>query len=158
MITNAFKTLMSNITADSVPVRNINGQSVLVRYDTFRYFNSLVNNQGVYSSLINTYPAFIIGKGLTPPTVDDYTLEDPITSGFNANLAITYANNKINLAQTLTNTTSESITISEVGFKIGTANGNTCIFLVDRTLLDKPVTIAPNETKTIQYSIDFNNM
>ena len=101
------------------------------------------------------------GSGTTPATVNDYKLESQIDSG------ITVANpSKVTTEQTdsyilwtVTFGVSASVetTISEIGLisKAYTPSGvaNT---LVDRTVLDTPITIPAGQSKQITYTIRFN--
>lgn len=62
----------------------------------------------------------------------------------------------------LYNNTTEAITISEVGLQFSKRTGSTTdtndanTILVDRTVLDNPITIQPNETKSLVYTLRFD--
>lgn len=98
------------------------------------------------------------GSGTTPPQKTDYKLENYITTG------LTYSGNNTNKAdgvvnwvQTVQNTSTAQITITEVGLfsKYDNSTGfNT--FLLTRTVLDTPVVLQPNEVKTFTITIDYN--
>lgn len=98
------------------------------------------------------------GSGTTPPQKTDYKLENYITTG------LTYSGNNTNQTdgvaswvQTVQNTSTEQITITEVGLfsTYDNADGyNT--FLLTRTVLDTPVVLQPNEVKTFTITIDYN--
>lgn len=96
------------------------------------------------------------GSGTTPPQKTDYKLENHITTG------LTYSGNNTNKAdgvvnwvQTLQNTSTAQITITEVGLfsKYDVYNST---FLLTRTVLDIPVVLQPNEVKTFTITIDYN--
>ena len=111
----------------------------------------------------------IIGSGTTPPTEEDYNLEHQITSG------ITFGTTAERIEEdeqgkllfkytfTATNTSNSDITISELGYlrdvsassrkEVHNSSYTSFAILVDRTLLDNPVTIPPEETATITYVI-----
>ena len=101
--------------------------------------------------------SLVLGKGDTPPTLDDYTLADPVTE----NLTVTKrsgSNTKdTNSVWAVTNNETSSITLKEFGFMNCTpsANGTNINYniLYVRGLFDTPVTIAPGETKAIMISL-----
>jgi hypothetical protein len=99
------------------------------------------------------------GSGTTPPQKTDYKLENYITTG------LTYSGNNTNITdgvanwvQTVQNTSTAQITITEVGlFSRDSYSGqNYTVFLLTRTVLDTPVVLQPNEVKTFTITIDYN--
>lgn len=99
------------------------------------------------------------GSGTTPPQKTDYKLENYITTG------LTYSGNNTNLTdgvanwvQTVQNTSTAQITITEVGLfsKNSRSGQNYTVFLLTRTVLDTPVVLQPNEVKTFTITIDYN--
>lgn len=106
-----------------------------------------------------------VGSGNTPAAKTDYKLENIISSGL-TQLSSAFAANALDNGResvyvlVLKNTTDADITISEVGL-IGLgytypSNSSAEGFLVDRTVLDVPVTIPAGESKTISYTIRIN--
>lgn len=103
------------------------------------------------------------GKGTTPATIDDFALEDPITDGSlsiacGETSALARAEGpdhyRISAAHQVTNNTDEEITVSEIGcFGALTNGGKVC--LLDRTVLETPITIPPKETVSVEYVIKF---
>ena len=104
------------------------------------------------------------GVGTTPATLEDYNLESSLN---NTQISVSYPNSvsysrdntfdMYSVSFGITNITSDAITISEVGLLVSVTKGSTTYrVLVDRTLLDTPVTIPANETKHIAYTIRFN--
>ena len=99
------------------------------------------------------------GSGTTPPQKTDYKLENYITTG------LTYSGNNTNITdgvanwvQTVQNTSTAQITITEVGLfsKYSYSGQNYTVFLLTRTVLDTPVVLQPNEVKTFTITIDYN--
>ena len=141
-----------------------------------KYVKAVNSNYGYIGgsfSLSNSVDGFHVGKGTTLPTENDYALEDPITSGLTANTAtVIWANTEnepddCTYAITLRNSSEGDITISEIGyyaqFGCTSSQGNTggygtAVFMIDRTLLDTPVTIAPGETVTINCKISVSEL
>lgn len=107
----------------------------------------------------NYYPymrGIVFGSGTTPPQKTDYKIENHIADGliyFNNNTSKT--NNIVNWVQTVQNTSSEPITISEVGLFSSHPDRSFCALLT-RTVLDNPVVLQPNEVKTFTITIDYN--
>lgn len=106
-----------------------------------------------------------IGKGVTPPTQDDYTIENQITSGITvttpSSLSAGFEDGCIVMSCTygLTNTGTTAVSISEIclfGYFNTTNTSNQKLCMVDRTVLESPITIKPDESKQVTYSIRFN--
>lgn len=118
-------------------------------------------------------PGVYFGSGSTPATKADYTLASPITSG----LAITSpsavvwsddGNGKHTACAdfTVRNTSQSEINIYEIGLfsavqsNYSGYNGNYSnqwwLTLMERTVLEEPITIAPGEAKLVTYKITFN--
>lgn len=99
------------------------------------------------------------GSGTTPLQKTDYKLENYITTG------LTYSGNNTKLTdgianwvQTVQNTSTAQITITEVGLfsKNSHTGKDYTVFLLTRTVLDTPVVLQPNEVKTFTITIDYN--
>lgn len=109
------------------------------------------------------------GTGTTPPAKEDYKLEAPITSGleftnFGARPTVESEGEGVYTLQAsyvIKNTTSNAVVISEIGY-FGELNGNTDSSpqywptLMERTVLDKPVTIPAGASKVITYKLTFH--
>ena len=99
----------------------------------------------------------IIGSDDTPPTLNDYKLGNQITTGFTCQLMrpnndeVTVTAKKFILNLSVTNTSSDDLTIKELGY-IRTASWES--FLLDRTVFDTPVVIKPGATKTFEYRLN----
>ena len=145
--------------------------------NNYAFGPSIESNNNVLNSLSgsgsNAPQGFAFGSGTTPVTDDDYTMESLITtiSGATTGPTTYYdsTNNKYHtyLQFTLTNTGSETITISEIGrfWQVFTASnvGDQCGgygsqrgLLVDHVLLDEPVVIAAGESGIVRYEATYN--
>ena len=104
------------------------------------------------------------GTGVTPATPNDYTLANMLVEGCTCQIPNGISMNvesdilSVSATYSVTNTGSESLAISEIG-----AFGNQYIdsttrktVLLDRTVLDEPITINPYETKQVTYTIRMN--
>lgn len=126
-------------------------------------FSSLIT-----SALGNSSAGIAIGSGETTPTENDYTLANQITSGFSGSAAapsVVYdSENNVYISRivvTITNTGESALTIKEIGLfeTYGTAaalgsaisTGTTKSLMIDRTVLDSPLTIAAGTSGVIHY-------
>lgn len=111
----------------------------------------------------------VYGAGETPATVDDYKLEELITSGLSVRgssfLRMVDGGMEIVVDHTIYNGGSEGpITIREAGryalsdyYKSETATSTTYIGLLwERTVLETPVTIPQGESRTVTYTVRIN--
>ena len=103
----------------------------------------------------------LFGNGTTPATVNDYKLESPITSNITvANPSSTtteQTDNYILWTVTFGVKASVETTISEIGlFSKAHMAGGAAETLVDRTVLETPITIPAGQSKQITYTIRFN--
>ena len=101
------------------------------------------------------------GTGTTPATTSDYFLESILTStqiSVSAPSAVSFSRgdtyDEYSATFGITNETTEAITISEVGLTAMPSSGGHT--LVDRTVLDNPITIPAGQSKQITYTIRFN--
>lgn len=138
---------------------------VAVRSDKLDNLSSYTGIRSVpstsYSSTADTafYPnmrGIVFGSGTTPPQKTDYRIENHIASGLTySGNSTSETNNVAHWVQTVQNTSSEPITISEVGL-FSTLRSDTLCVLLTRTVLDNPVVLQPNEVKTFTITIDYN--
>ena len=108
-----------------------------------------------------TYQYVEFGNGTTPATANDYKLESEITTGISVasqDLTTTEQTDSYILwTATFGVTASVETTISEIGLfsHVYTTSGSFPT-LVDRTVLDAPITIPAGQSKQITYTIRFN--
>ena len=103
------------------------------------------------------------GTGTTPPKVTDYCLENPITSGLTVTSPSVAAYNQTDeygeYTVTFGVTAANTVTITEIGLKCNSyfySKDDQKVVMVDRTVLDAPVTIPAGQSKQITYTIRFN--
>ena len=143
-----------------IPFVKTDGTTANLRYSNsyapFAVMNKWsVNNNGFGVSF---------GTGTTPATMSDYSIESCLNStkiNVSTPSAVSYSRgdtfDEYSVSFGVTNITAEAITISEVGLTVGVTSGTPeYMVLVDRTVLDAPVTIPAHETKHIAYTIRFN--
>ena len=167
MITRNFKAVaamwlqQSSVIYSALPVTDVNGRL---------YY--LGEKLGFPSSLTQSFAlnaatrGISVGTGSTPASENDWNLENTITSGLTVTVANMTSgvdsdgNPKITYQLSVTNTGSGAITISEIGYKQsiygakypgGTAGSRVC--LLDRTVLETPLTLAAGDAGTITYTL-----
>ena len=118
---------------------------------------------GALQTKTSTSGGVVLGTGNTPPTYGDFKLSGDVISTFNYTAVVekTVTDNGIQLSATysITNTGAEAFTISEIGL-IASASHNgsnaTTKLLLERTVLDSPVTIEPGAVGQVTYTINVN--
>lgn len=111
-----------------------------------------------------SFPGVFFGTDATPATASDYDLGSIIPSSNMSVIVPTEVSfNVTNEYQEYTatygvhNKTEEAISITEIGLFTGFgSDGSLYRCLVDRTVLDAPVTIPAGQSKQITYTIRFN--
>lgn len=96
---------------------------------------------------------FAIGSGTTQPTQEDTALEERITEGYTNTGTVTNTDDAILIQGAITNTGTETITISEYG--IIQAPDATYNFLITRKTLTTPVELAPGEVLSLTTRLIF---
>ncbi len=164
MLTNNFyKIMISLMTKPSMviaPTRYDGTSSSTITdpeylFEGMRYVRSATFKSGLYGTFF--------GTGTTPPTRDDYKLESPITDGtlyssvqtapvqgFDEDHARLYVTHEVH------NTGTEDITVSEVGIFGCARDSSNVIFLLDRTVLDTPITIPAGGQKSVTIAVRFD--
>ena len=114
------------------------------------------------TSVVNSTTGVIIGSGNTPPTINDYKLENRITTPATASAEVSKTRDEngytITSLLTITNTHSEDITIAEIGLYSTGSNSSAEMNMVlfERTVLDTPVTIPAGGIGQVTYTIRMN--
>ena len=118
-----------------------------------------VKSGGFASGMYGTY----FGTGTTPPTRADYKLEAPITSNALYSTAteaplVSYDEDHARLYMTheVHNAGTTDVTVTEMGVFGGASDTSKVIFLLDRTVLDTPITIPAGGSKSITVAIRFD--
>ena len=106
------------------------------------------------TSLSEQYGYIAVGSGNTAPTANDYSLESEITGLNNTGI---FSNNGVNgftISGTITNTTSNNVTIKEYGL-YGYQSADSKYTMLTRTVLDNPMTLEAGEIATITINLGF---
>jgi len=118
-------------------------------------------------STLNTTPTngrgyIILGNGTTEPTPEDYRLESQITENLSCDNVSVSRNTTIKTyTATFSNSGTSPMTVTEIGYvsrfvwdyTFGDYSFDN--FLMDRTVLDTPITIPAGESRTVTYELSF---
>lgn len=117
------------------------------------------------SSVESYFAGVVFGTGNTEPTIDDYQMAGEhfvdYTESHSFENTIDGTIRTLSCRYTLTNTSTESVTIGEIGLS-GNAyrkNGSWYYytgFLLERTVLDSPITITAGGVGVITYTLKFD--
>lgn len=155
-----------NITKGLLPCKDYTGATYYITPNTFG--NSSAFPYNAYQTIATSASSagFCVGSGTTVATENDYTLVSQITSGISASVVTNpYLDSNgdpcVDFDLTITNTGSTPLTIAEIGYKQNiyctTAQGSTSasyrLCLLDRTVLDQPVTIQASDYAVIRYTL-----
>lgn len=106
----------------------------------------------------------VLGTGTTPPTFDEYSLSGEIITTITSIVAsnsytVEEDGVAITTTWTVSNTGTEAITIGEVGFygayktAAAVSNSNMSAMLIERTVLDEPITIEAGGVGQVTYTV-----
>lgn len=157
----------NNFTAVTLGMVNFNNTTISGSY-TAAATQSLTANQNyapyigrltTAASLGYTITGVIIGSGTTPPTIDDYRLENRITlSGITATGSVSTESDgdgaAVTSLLTIVNNSGQEITIGECGlFTNNGSSGDAYCALIERTVLDSPITIPNGGVGQLTYTV-----
>ena len=104
------------------------------------------------------YIIMCLGTGGTTPAKTDYTLENIIqntTLSCSSLVVGTAASGNYIVTGTFSNVSSSAVTVSELGIYCKTGGTDASSFLLGRSVLDSPITMASNSTMTFTLEIQF---
>lgn len=173
ILKNWHKIFAMNLTGKNTTAVNMSGAEKGV-YKTGNYYGTvfdLVNS--VYSFRLNNVTTqsagvsgVMFGTGTTPVTIDDYKLSGSIITGLTPSISESVGADENGayrtVIYTLTNTNSYDVTIGEVGAVIMCCESTSTMAssrypaLVERTVLDKPITIPAGGFGQVTYTVRFN--
>lgn len=144
--------LPSNVNAISYWPSNISRSNSGSVYPSIQYLQTSLSSSG----------GAIIGTGTTPATIDDYMLAGDMINTFTYSKTVTLTHDDdkttITALYTITNTGAAAFTIGEIGLMAASYdnNGTSYKCLVERTVLDSPVTIEAGGVGQVTYTIEIN--
>lgn len=146
-------------TSDTTLV-NISGSektTYLTQECIYSFINSL--NHMITAPTTDSVTFIRIGTGTTAATENDYKLEAPVT-GVTCDSVVTAIggnDSKKTYTATFSNTTDADVVVTEIGFLTNFyySSSDNDNFLLDRIVLDTPITIPAGESKPITYELSF---
>ena len=170
MITRNFKNIIASLLQSygsaygMLSVVNVGG----TKYYFSPQFGKFPNTRAATFVNVAANAGISFGTGATPATEDDYQLQNTITGGVNVVLTGTKAgcnppaNPFIEYTFTITNTSSSTLTITEVGYKqvvnAATTPGRNAsaeiTVLLDRTVLDTALAIEAGDAGVLVYRLE----
>ena len=153
-------------TSWSANVVNMQGNAIIIDNSGRTQFANNYNNYDCPSLyyIRNDYASagVILGTGNTPPTPEDYALSGEIITNFAFSAAVTIMEDAggctWSALYTITNTADTDITIREIALMVSNSNytGKDYHALIERTVLDSPVTIPAGGVGVVTYTIRMN--
>ena len=148
----------TTLTGATVSMRK-HGSHTSSYYDTL----GLAFGETIAGNLTSSYGT-AFGTGTTPPTLSDYTLSGDLITGLSVTTARSVKEDEsgvtCSLLHTVVNNNSDEVTIGEVsyiaqvtGFNGTSSNITNCYCLIERAVLDEPVTIPAGGVGQVTYTI-----
>lgn len=157
------------------PIRGTNGtyRDYVHTYSTsyadsplHRPVNAIVSQTATTWTNEYYWSNLVVGSGTTPVTMEDYRIESEITTLSCLSVSVSYdpENGTVTYDKTIKNTSSGTITVSEIGIvglmkyysSVHTSNsGTTFPVLCYREVLDTPIVVAPGESFTVSITHKF---
>ena len=163
---NGYIAMLSNYLSDAI----IDPQ--LVTFTNGNHATGFSNLRGLHSALkissatlktsAGNAPCFVFGDGDKAPTINDYYLSGNAITGIVASTSTVHKPNGVEKRFTVTNNNSNEIIIKEIcyfgsaGWTSDAGSTSGSILLLDRTVLDTPVTIPAGGVGQVVYTITFN--
>ena len=161
---NAYISMISNYLSDAI----IDPQ--LITFTNGAHATSYNNLRGLFSPFqINNATlktsvsgnCFVFGDGDVAPTINDYYLSGNLITGIVSSTTTVRKPNGVEKRFTVTNNNSNEITIKEICYfnsaswnsDLGSSSGS--VLLLDRTVLNEPVTIPAGGIGQVVYTITF---
>ena len=171
MLTNNFRKILkclftyTDISINSLKLIGLDGKKIM-EYDESIHIlsylntslNTIINSDGI-SSDVKGGVCIGFGAGSKQVSLEDYNLETIINNlSYQSSSVVTTEEGYI-VITSAKNNTSTDIIVSEVGiFCRGQSQSGTNAshpFMLTRNVLETPITIKPNETKTFTVTINF---
>lgn len=173
MINNNFKKILKclfylqNKNINALKLIGLNGTEIHENRDDFfilpylnTSLNTIINSDGI-SSDVKGGVCIGFGAGSKQVSLEDYNLETIINNLSYQSSSVETTEESYTVITSAKNNTSTDIIVSEVGiFCRGNFHGQTDFasqypFMLTRNVLETPITIKPNETKTFTIAINF---
>ena len=137
---------------DGKIINETNGDSIPLNYLNTSRQTILTSDTSATQGVFIAY-----GKGTTIATSNDYNLESEITDLTLLGNSLSITDNGYVVVSSIKNTSNADIIVKELGiFETSKSEyGEMSTFMLTRNVLETPITIKPNETKTFTVTINF---
>ena len=142
---------------------NWNGQDKKKYYPYHTNISIQAALNSVKTELTPNTSGVLFGTGDTPASLDDYKLAGTVIQNIATSIHKTYsyseAQPSLKALYTITNSNEAAITIKEVALNLQfdyNSNGSSTGCVIDRTVLDTPVTIPAGGVGQVEYTITLN--
>lgn len=169
MLTNNFyqamRAFLTNSTMQITTLANTTGNYSITSDKSYYIFRGFANNDSRYvvkTAAANETWGMAFGTGTVPPTPADYWLSGNVITTLNIVACTVTSNNGDGFLRMINDVTvkntsdTETVVINEMGVigqsYYGSSTKYAC--LVDRTVLDTPLTLAPGEQGVITYTFN----
>lgn len=149
MVTNNLKKVIAGMLYS-----NANTEVTHIDGSTYSYSANRFMPYQYGTSASDKYGYIAVGSGNTAPTANDYSLESEVTGLNNMGVFINNGVNGITISATITNITSNNVTIKEYGL-YGYQSADNKYTMLTRTVLDNPITLEAGEIATITINLGF---
>lgn len=141
---------------------NITWSGIYRKLTTYQNMNSIKSINSTTTTISpGTGFGVFCGSGDTPPTEDDYTLAEPLSLDYIAGSITETIINKV-IQYTVQNNNTEAVTIRELGLCLTyyyPSSLDHCFnILLNRKLLDTPITLEVGEQAVITFTVDTSNI
>lgn len=172
MINNNFKKILkclftyTNTNVNALNIIGLNGTKIHESYNDFYILpflktslNTIINSDGI-SSDVNGGVCIGFGAGSKQVSLEDYNLETIINNLSYQSSSVETTEEGYTVITSAKNNTSTDIIVSEVGIFCRSQSSQapglaSNPFMLTRNVLETPITIKPNETKTFTITINF---
>lgn len=149
MVTNNLKKVITGMLYN-----NANTEVTHIDGTTYSYSAARFMPYQYDTSLEDRYGYIAVGSGNTAPTANDYSLESEVTGLNNMGVFINNGVNGLTISATITNLTSNNVTIKEYGL-YGYQSADSKYTMLTRTVLNNYITLEVGEIITITINIAF---
>lgn len=173
MINNNFKKILkclftyTNTNTNDLELIDFNGTEIRELWDDFYILpylntslNTIINSDGIISD-VKGGVCIGFGAGSKQVSLEDYNLETIINNLSYQSSSVETTKEGYTVITSAKNNTSTDIIVSEVGIFCRGRSGHSGMifegtpFMLARNVLETPITIKPNETKTFTVTINF---
>lgn len=173
MITKNAKTALASLFSiynsaqyNYMPMTDVSGTTRYIGWNSQGWPSTSYSYLTSFSNSLNS-AGVKVGSSNAVESASDYNLDSLITAGISGSVEMlsrtvdASGNSKVAILVTVTNTGATDVTISEIGYfvqmkggtTVGSSSTTSYYIMLDRTLLDTPVTIPAGSSATITYTI-----